>query len=250
MKKALLIGLNYQETNSPLYGCWNDVENMRNTLQKIGYTNITIMTDEVKNQRTSLYPNRTNFLRQFENFIVQSKPKDTLFFYFSGHGGQTRDLNRDEKDGKDETLFVRSDNHIRSLSPIIDDILRSIINRMSNFTKLRCILDCCHSGTAMDLPYRWIINRSYFQESLASIKNVLMISGCEDKDYSSEIVIDDKPRGALSTFLLPLIEQENKKARWLDLIYKIQDDLKNNGYSQIPQCSFTSIQILTSPIDL
>jgi hypothetical protein len=250
MKRAFLVGLNYQGTNNELYGCINDIYAVKQSLEKIGYKNFTIMTDEQKNEKTPFYPTRTNFLKQFQNFIIKSSPNETLFFYFSGHGSQLRDLNREERDGMDETICLRSDSNPRIISQVLDDNLRSIINLIKNNVKLRCILDCCHSGSAMDLPYRFISNRSIYQESSVLSKNVLMISGCEDKQYSSETVVNDTPRGALSAFILPLIEYGNKKARWIDLIYKIQDDMKAYGYSQIPQCSFTSINTLTSIIDL
>lgn len=38
--------------------------------------------------------------------VKDAKPNDSLFFHYSGHGGQTKDLDGDEADGHDEGMFV------------------------------------------------------------------------------------------------------------------------------------------------
>lgn len=38
--------------------------------------------------------------------VKDAQPNDSLFFHYSGHGGQTKDLDGDEADGYDEGTFV------------------------------------------------------------------------------------------------------------------------------------------------
>jgi hypothetical protein len=40
--------------------------------------------------------------------VEDARPTDTLFFHFSGHGGQIKDLDGDEADGFDESTWFRS----------------------------------------------------------------------------------------------------------------------------------------------
>jgi hypothetical protein len=251
MKKALLIGINYKDTKYPLQGCWNDVEQMKTYLQKNGYM-LTIMTDEPKNKNKPLYPTYTNFLKQLETFLTKASPLDTLFFYYSGHGERLRDqrIQKDEKDNMDENLCLLSDKTTNQVQHVSDDQIRAIINRMSNFTKLRCVFDCCHSGTVMDLPFRMMNKKTIHTESSPSIKNVLMISGCEDNDTSLETIIDNKVRGALTSLVIPLFESENKKIKWTELLEKIQESMVSKGYKQVPQISFTSNSVIQSKLDL
>lgn len=40
------------------------------------------------------------------SWLVQgAQPNDALFFHYSGHGGQAKDLDGDEDDGYDETIY-------------------------------------------------------------------------------------------------------------------------------------------------
>ena len=43
---------------------------------------------------------------KFRRWLVSgARPGDSLFFSFSGHGGQVRDVDGDEADGLDETIL-------------------------------------------------------------------------------------------------------------------------------------------------
>jgi hypothetical protein len=251
-KRALIIGINYVGTSSALYGCWNDAYLMRSFLSENGYTSFTIMTDEAKNKNTSLFPSRTNVVIQMRNFIKSAKPNETLVLYFSGHGSNLRDRSRDERDGIDETICVFSDNR-RSIISILDDELRTIVESLRSDAKLRCIFDSCHSGTVLDLPYRWFIDRTAYIESRQMNKNIFMISGCADNQYSHETVIEQdgvyKPQGALTYFLIELLKEKNN-LRWIDIVGFVQERLKLNGYQQVPQSGFCNVSTLLSNYDL
>jgi len=76
---------------------------------------------------------------------------DHLFFLFSGHGGQKEDQNGDEEDGYDETILPCDH---RTAGIIIDDDLHDwLVKRIPVGAKLTALMDCCHSGTGLDLPF-------------------------------------------------------------------------------------------------
>jgi len=251
-KRALLIGINYAGTNWSLNGCWNDVYMMKDFCIKNGYSSLLIMTDEEKNRNSSLFPTRTNVMREISNFVNSAKPNETLLLYFSGHGSNRPDMNRDEKDGMDETICVFSDDR-GSITFISDDELRNILDRLRSDAIMRCFFDSCHSGTVLDLPYRWFSNNIAYLESKPMSKNILMVSGCADHESSHETMISQngeiRCQGALTFFLLETLS-ENKNLRWIDLVLLIQIKLRKYGYQQVPQSSFCNIPTLISRCDL
>ena len=100
--KALMIGINYKNTNSDLRGCINDVNSLKkflNDKNKVDYSNICTLTDD-----TSLKPTRNNILQKYKELLINSQKGDILYFTYSGHGSYTFDRNGDEFDGKDELL--------------------------------------------------------------------------------------------------------------------------------------------------
>lgn len=59
----------------------------------------------------------------------------------------------DEEDGYDETLIpvdFQQHGQIRD-----DDLLRILVHPLKKGVTMTCLMDCCHSGTVLDLPYRF-----------------------------------------------------------------------------------------------
>lgn len=89
--------------------------------------------------------------------IEDCKPGDSLVFFFAGHGTQEEDLDGDEIDGKDETICPSD---FRIHGKIVDDeINRTIVRPLPSGVTLHAIVDSCHSGTVLDLPYLCRMNR-------------------------------------------------------------------------------------------
>ncbi len=92
-RKALLIGINYFGQKGELRGCINDVKNMSSYLfENFGYKreDMVILTDDLTNPMSQ--PTKQNILRACHWLVKGARPNDSLFFHFSGHGGQTKDL--------------------------------------------------------------------------------------------------------------------------------------------------------------
>ncbi|KIV96383.1 hypothetical protein PV10_00264 [Exophiala mesophila] len=151
-RKALLIGINYFGQRGQLRGCINDVKNMSTYLnQNFGYAreDMVTLTDDQQNPMSQ--PTKANILRAMHWLVKDARPNDSLFFHYSGHGGQTPDLDGDEEDGYDEVIYPVD---FRSAGHIVDDEMhRIMVMSLQPGVRLTAIFDSCHSGSALDLPY-------------------------------------------------------------------------------------------------
>jgi hypothetical protein len=235
IKYGLLIGLNYKQTSFPLAGCWNDVDEMDKYLSSQNYINIVMKdSDSVS---SVFYPNMENIIKQFQ-FILSKSPSN-IFLYYSGHGGQTFDFDKDELDKKDECIWIYDKNN--KVVAFTDDKMKQVfIDNLDTKTFLVSVFDSCHSESILDLDlrYKFIKNKPYFDviTKKRTNKNVISISGCQDHDYSGETFIDGKVRGILTYFLLYTITK-TKTLLPIENIYRSScQHIKSSNLSlQIPQ---------------
>jgi len=227
-KKALLVGINYTGTSGQLRGCINDVKNIQRYLLSVNYLpqNIVIMTD----QTTGLLPTRENILQEFKKLVGSGA--DHLVFHYSGHGSQTRDTNNDEDDARDETILPID---YKQKGCITDDELYDLIcNNIKPNSKLFCIMDCCHSGTSLDLKYGYNDLKDSIEIVSPTSKelNVVCISGCLDHQYSADAYEEQESQGAL-TYSLCKALKASEQYSLKELLKTIKFTLKNK-YEQIP----------------
>lgn len=239
-KKALLIGINYLGSPYQLNGCIDDASRMNDLLTSNGFQEIKILTDV-----TELKPTKKNILNELKQLLVNAKPNELLFFYFSGHGSWTYDENNDEIDGKDE-LIISLD-----MMGVFDDEINSIIQQnIKKDVTLIGLFDSCHSGTMCDLKYHYLNtnnNNQYTENNRVSEceGNVIMISGSMDSQTSAETIISNRPQGAVSwAFIKGVNELINFS--WRELIMSMRSNLKQSGLSQIPQLSSGSFYDIDS----
>src|SRR6185503_18092682 len=132
---------------------------------------------------------------------------DVLLLTYSGHGGQVKDRNHDEKDRMDETwvLFDRQ---------LVDDELYSLWGKFKAGVRILTFSDSCHSGTVVkNLPaflsggprarfmprpigekveaahaslYKRIQKQTKGSEKAKIGASVLLISGCMDNQTSMD----------------------------------------------------------------
>ena len=153
-RKALLIGINYFNTQSELRGCINDVRNIHNFLTtRYSYRaeDIVMLTDD--QTEMAGVPLRQNILRAMQWLVNGAQPNDALFIHYSGHGGQTKDLDGDEEDGMDDVIYPVDH---QSQGHITDDEMHDILVKpLQPGVRLTALFDSCHSGTVLDLPYTY-----------------------------------------------------------------------------------------------
>jgi len=161
--RALLVGINYVGTSAELAGCHNDVETMRRYLEEQGYPEgeVRLLLDDGEHDA----PDKANIEAGFSWLVEGAGAGDSLFFHYSGHGASIRDDDSDEPDGKDEALCpsdYESAGLIRD-----DDVFKLLVAPLPEGAKLTCVLDCCHSGTILDLPFMFRAD----DQSLSAVEN-------------------------------------------------------------------------------
>lgn len=233
MNIALLIGINYKNTNFSLKGCINDTLLMKNLLLNCGYNNFIIMNDDL-DQNDQLYPTYKNIITQFKK-IVNSPKNSKLFIHYSGHGSQINDDNRDEDDLKDECIcpvdFINN-------GFIIDDYIKEIlIKPLDESIKLTCLFDCCHSGTILDLRYSYDGNFKINYDEIEYKSNVCLISGSKDEQTASDTFENNLNCGALTNAFINEFYNGNS---YEDLYKRIINNMKLK-YKQKPQLSFNKL---------
>jgi hypothetical protein len=225
MKKALLVGINYRNSPYELHGCINDVLNVRRHLNGIGFPNenIALLTDDIP----SSLPTKANILNEFTNLLKNAESNDLICFFYSGHGSNVRDLNNDEMDGLDETIVSKD------LQYITDDELRSVIQQhLKKDVTLFAMFDSCFSGTMLDLKYNYTNNMTINNRYAETDGNVLVLSGCTDRQTSAECVINNVNQGALTwAFLSSCLTSKT----WRQFIGQISTSMNNGLFTQTPQ---------------
>jgi hypothetical protein len=129
-------------------------------------------------------------------WLVQGcQPGDSLVFHYSGHGSQQRNNTGDEVDGFDETLLPLD---FETQGMIVDDEINArIVRPLPRGVRLHAIIDACHSGTVLDLPFLCRLNRSgqYVWEDHrprsgtwkgTSGGEAISFSGCDDNQTSAD----------------------------------------------------------------
>jgi len=149
-RRALLVGINYVDEESRLSGCHNDVRNVKYYLMDyLGFErqNMLILEDDDLHH----FPTKQLILDGLRTLAQISQPGDVIFIHFSGHGSQVIDRDSNEGDGFDEVLIPGD---YRDSGPIFDDeIYHLFVTQVQAGVHVVAVIDCCHSGTAMDLPY-------------------------------------------------------------------------------------------------
>jgi hypothetical protein len=232
-KRALLIGINYtNDKNNELFGCINDVNNIKNRLLTNGFndSDITILTDF-----TDSKPTKTNIITELTNLINATEDGDLSFFSISSHGIFILDINNDELDNYDEVIYTYDK------LDIIDDNLKTIILNLKKGATLFAFFDTCHSGTMLDLTYIYMASSSYNnfienKKNLETLGTVIAISGSTDEELSADSVFNDEAGGAGTKSLLESLNQ-NPDCTWRELVNNMRNYLKTNGYPQTPQIS-------------
>lgn len=153
-KKSLFIGINYVGSSAELRGCINDVKNIKEFV----VTNFNFPTDSdhmrtLVDDDSSNMPTRANIISAMKWLVKDAKSGDSLFLHYSGHGGSQKAANNDEVDNQDETLIPVD---YESAGIIVDNDLHDLlVASLPQGVRLTCIMDCCHSGSILDLPYTY-----------------------------------------------------------------------------------------------
>lgn len=126
---------------------------------------VVMRDDQKTDPRGPFYPNGKNILAAMHWLV--SEPNTCNFLHYSGHGGQVRDPDGDRDSGYDSTIVPRdfeSNGQIDS-----DKLHRTLISALPANSTLFVIFDCCHSGSAIELPF---VYRSDADGNVSMMDNV------------------------------------------------------------------------------
>lgn len=149
-KKSLLIGINYTGSENELNGCHQDVENIGEFLSYRGYSDDSRSQVVLRDDRQDpYYPSGHNILAAIDWLV--SEPGTCCFMHYSGHGSQVRDPTGMHPSGLLDTICPVD---FATRGQINSDILHEhLVTRLAPNSTLFVILDCCHSGSALELPF-------------------------------------------------------------------------------------------------
>eukprot|EP00667_Euglena_gracilis_P009787 EG_transcript_9951 len=166
-KKALLIGINYTGQRSQLPGCQNDVQKMTELLRAVGWQEheMLVLTDS---PLSPTQPTRDNILQAFRWLSLGTMPGDIRFLHFSGHGGVVppEPGTLRSPNSFDQTMIPVD--HMNGKRQIRGQVIyQEVVAPLPSGSRLTVIMDCCHSGAVLDLPYQFVAHQfemtKYFQ---------------------------------------------------------------------------------------
>eukprot|EP00397_Hematodinium_sp_SG-2012_P051576 GEMP01060501.1.p1 GENE.GEMP01060501.1~~GEMP01060501.1.p1 ORF type:complete len:312 (-),score=41.59 GEMP01060501.1:487-1395(-) len=236
---ALLIGCLYRGTNAELNGCINDVAKLKELLMKTyGWSekDIITMTDDHKGTHK---PTKANILSAAAKLIKDARKGDCFFFSFSGHGSQMPDPEGLEQDGMNEAIVPLDFDNAGFIAD--NELNKVLVKPLPSGCRLTVILDACHSGTGLDLPYRmtdsgWKVEMN----PLFTRGDVQMISGSRDAGTSADALFGSKYSGALTTFITELLKS-GQNQMYKDFLEDLRASLQVCEFKQKPV--FSSSQI-------
>ncbi|WP_175407292.1 caspase family protein [Streptomyces sp. TRM64462] len=140
---SLHIGLNtvdpdrYDGWDGRLVACENDAHDMAALARAAGFSDTVLLTAD------GTVDDVTRELRAAAARLV---PGDVLLLTYSGHGGQIPDETGgdEEEDALDETLVLYD-------RQFLDDELHRELARFPDGVRVLVLLDCCHSGTGIEV---------------------------------------------------------------------------------------------------
>lgn len=259
-KRALLVGINYVGTSYSLKGCLNDVKHIKALLEGKGFADIEVLTE--KDATTA------NILAALKRLVADAEPGDVLVFHYSGHGSQI--YSKLETDMLDEIICPIDLDWKEKV--ITDNELKEIFNPVPNGVNITVILDCCHSGTALDQtetakisgtkdlspPHTVkVVKRSKKSRYLAppaevlqniSDKNLelrdwstsrdinetaLLIAGCQPNQTSADATIGGVAQGAATAALISAVNA-NPEITYQELFESMTSFMVTNKFTQRP----------------
>lgn len=240
-KKALLIGINYENcSDAQLRGCENDAKHLQDFLlhHKFEKENIKVLCEPSNTTKYSIIENIHELIAQSWKYDL-----DEIFFSISCHGSQVQDFNHDEIDGLDECILP-CDFRINGI--IRDDLFSKLFSKTNPRTRVFCLIDACHSGTMLDLPFNYnyendtIVMTKIKNENENENKNIICLSGCLDTQTSADAYNVNKKHeysGAMTSCFIQTFNDSYFDVPVLELFKSLHKLLEQRSFNQRPTLS-------------
>jgi len=252
MNRALLVGINAYPGNE-LHGCVNDVTDMADFLvSHCGFeeSDIRLVTDA--RATTDAIMERIKWL------LAGVAAGDRLVFHYSGHGAQFPVRDAGGSVTRVDECICPVDFDWTEQHAIRDKQFAELFKPVPLGVDFEWVSDSCFSGDlarAMQPPGRkikamampadiaWRMRTAETKgikplgwEHVIKGMNVVLISGCSQREESTDAAIDGRPNGALTYYFLQNLSAPNGLTQTLaQAVARTRAALQKNGYSQHPQ---------------
>lgn len=254
-KYALCIGINdYPGTGSDLAGCVNDANDWAKELKGRGFKVAQLLDRQATGKAMR---------EAIRSTLAGANADDLVLVQYSGHGSFVDDVDGDEPDGTDECLCPYD---VSSKGAITDDELFNIYSARPQGVKVLMISDSCHSGTVARFapittpptirgaraPQRKVrflpptvflsrrraarlgMQRATRSSSPPGRHAALLMSGCQDTEYSYDAYFEGRPNGAFTFIALRALARLKANATYADWYTAIRKALPSQQYPQSP----------------
>lgn len=260
-KLALWIGINdYPGTNSDLSGCVNDANDWAAAFKARGFA-VTKLLDRAATGRAM----RDGIARVVGEAAAAG---DLVVVQYSGHGSFVPDEDGDEPDGTDECLCPHD---VPANGPPTDDDLAELYAARAPGVRVLFVSDSCHSGTVARFapittppptkgkagPVRKVRflppaaflsgrdagrmgTRSRRPASPPGRHHALLMSGCQDAEYSYDAWFGGRSNGAFTFVALKALAGLPASARYRDWYKAVRLAPPSQQYPQSPNLYGTS----------
>lgn len=256
VKRAFCVGINdYPYDGSDLNGCVNDARAWADLLtQRFDFpkSDVKLVTDAEAT--------KANIISGLKELLTRVQGGDVLVFTNSSHGSYIADTSGDEPK-YDETVCP----YDIAENAIADDELRELFSALPRDAHIVAIMDNCHSGTVTRaaisenipgmrtpddrrvrflnpalrgdpvLANPWKAQPKGPEKYPQSGMTEVLLSGCTDKEYSYDALLEGTYHGAMTYHALQAIREANYQITYDQLHQRLQFLLDDAGYNQHPQ---------------
>lgn len=180
--RALIISVRYRWTRAmrELKGTNNDMREMfRVLVDRLGFApgNIRVLCEGElavagpEAERRVAQPTKKNIMEGLSWLVDGMREGDSGFFFFAGHGEETRDTSGDEISGFDQVIIpcdFATAGHLKD-----DDMHKLMVRRVPRGARMTAVVDACHAGSVLDLPVEYWYRESVKQYMPDSVKETV-----------------------------------------------------------------------------
>ncbi|KAI0056250.1 hypothetical protein BV25DRAFT_1832481 [Artomyces pyxidatus] len=240
-KRGVCIGINYIGQSSELHGCINDAKDACDFLvdhYNYSRTEVRVLTDDA--EEPDNLPTRANIEAAMQWLVEDAQTHDSLFIHYSGHGGWSKNRQKDKGHMCDEMIFPLDYKHAGTI--LDDELHEALIIPLPSGCRLTAVFDSCHSASVLDLTWRYHSNGQAkrvtvspkFVSEKSTPGDVMCWSGSKDEEESADVSVGGLAVGAMSYAFLKVLKA-NPDITYEDLLRCLRHETQK--YDQKPQLS-------------
>jgi hypothetical protein len=127
-----------------------------------------VLTDD---QQGRNYASGENIIAAFDWLV--SEPGFQCFLHYSGHGGQVQ--NPQDERGYEDTICPVDYQHNGQINS--ETLHKLLVSKLAPSNQLFVVFDCCHSGSALELPYVYRTDADGNVNLLDDLKQGMRLAG-------------------------------------------------------------------------